>query len=73
MGLRIKYATQNSIPDSIGDKIQSYNAKIKIFEDLKTAINECLNSINKNDILYILPTYSAMLEVRKILTGKKIL
>jgi len=31
-----------------------------------------LNKTNKSETLYVLPTYSAMLEVRKILTGKKI-
>jgi len=71
--LRIKYATQNSIPDSIGDKSQNYNSKLKIYQELKDAIDESLKLTNKNEVLYILPTYSAMLEVRKILTGKKIL
>lgn len=43
------------------------------YTDLKSAISENLKIIKKNKTLYILPTYSAMLEVRKILTGKKIL
>lgn len=59
MGLRIKY--------------QSQNANFKVYEDLKLAILEGTKQIKKNETLYILPTYTAMLEVRKILTGKSIL
>lgn len=42
------------------------------FESLKEALSESLEILKKNETLYILPTYSAMLEVRKIITGKKI-
>lgn len=42
----------------------------EIYENLKTCISKALS---ETDMLYILPTYSAMLEVRKILSGKKIL
>lgn len=60
MALRVKYA---EIPDT----------KYQIHESLKNAINKAIESLKPDQILYILPTYSAMLEVRKILTGKKIL
>lgn len=40
---------------------------------LHHAVHVALSQLGKNETLYILPTYSAMLEVRKILTGKKIL
>lgn len=62
MGLRIKYA-QSIIHDSL----------FIIQEDPKEAITESLKATPQTETLYILPTYSAMLEVRKILTGKKIL
>ncbi len=62
MGLRIKY-TQPIIHDSL----------FIIQENLKEAIALSLEKTNKSETLYILPTYSAMLAVRKILTGKKIL
>lgn len=70
MGLRIKYttATQNS-----KIKAQNHSLKFKIFENLSQALTESINNIPSDETLYILPTYSAMLEVRKILTGKKIL
>lgn len=41
--------------------------------DLENAITVAVEAIKENETLFILPTYSAMLEVRKILTGKKIL
>ena len=40
---------------------------------LKNAIKSSLENLKQNETLYILPTYSAMLDTRKILTGKKIL
>ena len=39
----------------------------------KGAINSSLERVPKGETLYILPTYSAMLEVRHLLTGRKIL
>jgi UDP-N-acetylmuramyl tripeptide synthase len=69
-----------------GFKIQNYppspavagfggagNSKFKIFENLKYAIDYALKETQPNETLYVLPTYSAMLEVRKILMGRKIL
>ncbi len=66
MGLRLQYSqdVQWSIVNS-----QSF----KIEENLKTAIKTGLEKTPDRQTLYILPTYSAMLETRKILTGKKIL
>lgn len=45
----------------------------RVFGDIREAIKNGLEKIKKDEILYILPTYSAMLEVRKILGGRKIL
>lgn len=47
--------------------------KLKIIENLEDAVQQSLHLTKPNETLYILPTYSAMLETRKILTGKKIL
>lgn len=58
MALRIKY--------------ENY-AKIETFEKIEDAVEEGVKSVTASETLFILPTYSAMLEVRKILTGKKIL
>lgn len=43
------------------------------FENLNFAIRKSLNETGSDQTLFILPTYSAMLEVRKILTGRSIL
>ncbi len=64
MAVRIKYASNEF-------KIQ--NSKFKIEENLDDAIRKSLEQTKVGETLYILPTYSAMLEVRKIITGKKIL
>ncbi|MBE9199377.1 MULTISPECIES: Mur ligase family protein [unclassified Nodularia (in: cyanobacteria)] len=42
-------------------------------EDLRQAIATALKHTPDNETLHILPTYSAMLEVREVLTGRKIL
>ena len=70
MGLRVKYAleSQNSKV-----KTQNYNEKVKIYENLKEAVDEAVMQTPKDQTLFVLPTYSAMLETRKIITGKKIL
>ena len=60
LALRIKYA---------GISREMY----KVFENPEIAISTGFANSNKSDIFYILPTYSAMLEIRKVLTGKKIL
>jgi len=70
LGLRLKYATkaQNSKL-----KAQNYNLKLKITEDLKESLRIGLEKIKQGETLYILPTYSAMLEIRKYLAGRSIL
>jgi len=57
MALRIKYEDCNDF---------------QTFENLEEAIEAGIKNIGK-ETLFILPTYSAMLDVRKIITGKKIL
>ncbi len=44
-----------------------------MYGSLEEAIREGLKTCEPDQIFWILPTYSAMLDVRKILTGKKIL
>ncbi len=70
MALRIKYAFENK---NLKLKTQKYNSIFKIFEKLEDALTSGLEEIATSETLYILPTYTAMLETRKILTGKKIL
>jgi lipid II isoglutaminyl synthase (glutamine-hydrolysing) len=53
--------------------VMNYGKKVTVFENVKEALNSAMNKVSINETLYILPTYSAMLDVRKIITGKKIL
>ena len=68
MGLRIKYAFNET-----GHAERKNHIKVAICQGLKDAIEKGLKSVQQNETLYILPTYSAMLEIRGVLTGKKIL
>ena len=58
MAVRLKYAT---------------NQNTKAYEGLNNALLAALRPLEDNQTLYVLPTYSAMLEVRNLLQGKKIL
>lgn len=59
LNLRLKYESTKSI--------------INTYEELPKAIDEIVRKTKKGERLYVLPTYSAMLEVRKILLGRKLL
>lgn len=63
MALRIRYSQMD------GDN----GCQLIVKEDLQEAIATALEHTPKGETLHILPTYSAMLEVRGILTGRKIL
>lgn len=63
MALRIKYSQVNGNND----------CKLIVKEDLSEAIATALEHTPVGETLHILPTYSAMLEVRGLLTGKQIL
>ncbi|BAY21649.1 hypothetical protein NIES2100_14060 [Calothrix sp. NIES-2100] len=62
MALRLRYSDPN--PNS--------NFNLIVEEDLRDAINTALARTPKNETLHILPTYTAMLSVREVLTGRKI-
>lgn len=65
-----------------GDRVYDLNLRLRYeneakkiitFENLSDAIELIVNKTEEGDKLYILPTYSAMLEVRKILLGRKLM
>jgi UDP-N-acetylmuramyl tripeptide synthase len=60
MALRLKYAAVSK-------------NNMTTYEKLDEAIHDAVMQMPKTETLFILPTYSAMLETRKIITGKKIL
>jgi lipid II isoglutaminyl synthase (glutamine-hydrolysing) len=62
MALRLRYSEA-----SLDSKVN-----LIVEEDLKMAINKALENTPANETLHILPTYTAMLDVREALTGKKI-
>ncbi|MBL1209850.1 Mur ligase family protein [Geminocystis sp. GBBB08] len=63
MALRLKYSV---------DTLDSAMNLI-VEENLSQAVNKALELTPLNETLYIIPTYSAMLEVRKLLLGREIL
>ncbi|OUL30403.1 UDP-N-acetylmuramyl peptide synthase [Nostoc sp. T09] len=62
MALRLRYSDPN--PHT--------NFNLIVEEDLRDAINTALARTPNNETLHILPTYTAMLSVREVLTGRKI-
>ncbi len=66
MALRLKYSQQSLIK-------QENTINLITEENLNQAIKIALNLTTETETLYIIPTYSAMLEVREIMVGRKIL
>lgn len=66
MALRLQYSREKL--DDLAN-----NFKLIVKENLQDAINTALEYTPANETLHILPTYSAMLEIRQILTGRSIL
>jgi lipid II isoglutaminyl synthase (glutamine-hydrolysing) len=62
LALRLRYSDPNPNP----------NFNLIVEEDLRNAINTALAQTPNNETLHILPTYTAMLSVREVLTGRKI-
>ncbi len=62
MALRLRYSDPNL----------ETNCHLIVEEDLRDAINTALARTPDNETLHILPTYTAMLNVREVLTGRKI-
>jgi UDP-N-acetylmuramyl tripeptide synthase len=63
MALRLRYS----------QTAEDNKFRLIVKEDLQEAIATALELTPANETLHILPTYSAMLEVRGLLTGRKIL
>jgi UDP-N-acetylmuramyl tripeptide synthase len=62
LALRLRYSENNP----------SSNLNLIVEEDLRQAIATALEYTPVNETLHILPTYTAMLDVREVLTGRKI-
>jgi len=57
----------------MANRLHYADIKSNPVENLDLALNKALSKTPKDETLIILPTYSAMLEIRKLLTGKSIL
>jgi lipid II isoglutaminyl synthase (glutamine-hydrolysing) len=68
MALRLQYC---NLEYDFEGKNSPFELIIK--DNLSEAIDTALNECGNDETLHILPTYSAMLEVRQLLTGRKIL
>ena len=66
MALRLQYSQEILNEKDTTDKLI-------IKEDLQEALDAALAYTGVNETLHILPTYSAMLEIRELLTGRQIL
>jgi lipid II isoglutaminyl synthase (glutamine-hydrolysing) len=66
LALRIQYSQDRL-------DLSQHPLKTLIKEDLQEAVSTALAQTPPDETLHILPTYSAMLEVRQLLTGRKIL
>ena len=66
MALRLQYSSEAVEP-------QQTNFELVVKENLSEAIDIALKFTPPQETLHIIPTYSAMLEVREILVGRKIL
>ena len=62
LALRLRYSENNA----------NSNLNLIVEEDLRQAIATALEHTPANETLHILPTYTAMLDVREVLTGRKI-
>ena len=67
LGLRLKYTRRDKDEYPV-----TGGPALFIKTELKNALDESIKTVNKNDFLYILPTYSAMLNLREIILGKKL-
>ncbi len=63
-----------------GDRVYDMALRVKyagfychIEEDLESVINHMIGNLEEKEKLFVLPNYSAMLETRKILLGRKLL
>ncbi len=79
MALRLKYAGLGEREKEKGEREEMQGEREKekgerayVFEDMRIALEKAIELSDENEILWILPTYSAMLEIREILTGRKI-
>lgn len=68
LGIRLQHALKNKKTIVTGNVIRLED-KIFIYHKINEALEVAIKATGKKETLYIFPVYSAMLEIRKILTG----
>ncbi len=71
LGIRIRYAHSSIIPLDIDlrQNLITIGSQLVIIDNLTDAIHHVASVTKTDEMIYVLPVYSAMLEVRQILTG----
>lgn len=72
MGVRILYTRGSGNRKSPSSKKKS-KTDVVVETDLEVALDEAVKKAKDTDTIWVLATYSAMLDVRNIITGRKIL
>lgn len=72
-GLKLKIFVSGDRCYDMANRLLFANVSNEVFEDYKKAYHETLNQTSAGNSLTILPTYSAMLEIRQLISGRKIL
>lgn len=70
MAIRLKYAIREKI--SFPDQEKVITSKLKVFETLEETLGSVTHNTNEGDSIYVLPVYSAMLDLRQKLVGGEI-
>lgn len=70
MATRLKYAVRETVPEAEQEKV--INSKLKVFETLDETLSSITKQTNDDSSVFVLPVYSAMLDLRQKLVGGEI-
>jgi UDP-N-acetylmuramyl tripeptide synthase len=73
MAIRIRYELEKANWAKAENGLIKINKDIFVFSSIKKAVNFAANDTEKNQTLFILPNYSAMLQVRSIILNREML
>ena len=71
--IQMKISVSGDRAYDLANRLLFAGVSCKVFEDYKNAYDDLINTSSKDKTITILPTYSAMLEIRKLISGKSIL
>jgi len=73
LAIRFKYISGNLETRKINEDLYSLGSNIFVIPDLKNSVKIATDRAAENETLFILATYSGMLDIRKIVNGKKLI